>query len=938
MANLAPRYFLRAYYVNTAQAEFAFSRDFSTGAIQNPTKDKIQALLPPEGNIQTVRPETGESTIGRMVLRLVDLGGEITRYIAAAELTLATALSAGGGETEVVFNETPDGLPAKGTLEIENERIRYTARDDALKKVTGITRAVDSTSLAAHGTGTLVRNGEQLRPGNRVQLFEGSETTDETSYNSYTVMDIVTRTRPGSEPLIMLEAQDVQRFTRRTVFLTATPALPVTRSGNPMTLLKNFYTTDVGIPSVRVDTAGLDNLANEADFTGQVYEFLIKEPQDAREWARLLHRATATWPFVKRDGKIGAKKIRLPTAGPFPTLTEANIVGVPQWFATDDRIINQVVVRYDWDLADLPGSFRVVDTFEDVASRDRLGIQTSIIIDTRGIKTTQSGGTIAQKVAKRIFDRYRLPTEGFVCRVFFSALRDFDIGDFVDFTHSRVENLKTGKRGITNAVCEVLDIRPVFGIGGPDQPPHLIVTLINTGVLTSAANPSPTSIILDHVAPAAVAGLTLVSGGSLVFTNNDGTINARIKASWTAVTDTLVTRPGGKILCQIKKTADSIYNTQVLVQGGETEAFFDNLKVGTAYDVRISAINIHGVQGAFSTVSNHTVLGKSDRPADVTGFSAQQNGNVVNFRWDQVANEDLAGYEIRFAKRGIGATFADAAAVTKVTRGTVITNATIPPGDWTFFVKAVNTSGLDSATAAAFNLIVISDLDIIVQKLQEHDWLGTKTNFVRHQITTDYQGTLRGILIPKSQDLASGNNFNVFNNFVLNPFATCTYEAPEIDIDFDDTVRAWAEVNAALGPGVGSGLANPSLELDYRKAAGAYDGFEPWSIGTAEGRFFKFRIVLTTALGLAKITGFKPTVDLLERSEGATGIVVGASGLAIVFARRFHEVPRIQVTPSAASARIPTHALESATGFTAHVYDAAGTEVGATVDWEARGA
>ncbi|MDZ4375757.1 MAG: hypothetical protein U1C74_30615, partial [Phenylobacterium sp.] len=671
-----------------------------------------------------------------MVLGLVDVNGDVTRYVSAAELTLATALSAGGGETEVVFNETPDGLPSKGTLEIESERIRYTARDDVNKKVTGATRAVDGTSLAAHGTGTLVRNGEQLRPGNRLQLFEGADVTAESGYNSYSVMDIIARSKPGPEPLYVIEAQDVQRFTRRTVFIAATPSAPVTRSGNPMTLLKNFYLTDVGIPTARVDTAGLDNLANDADFLNQVYEYIIKEPRGARDWARLLHLASATWPFVTRDGKISAKKIRLPGAGPFPVLSEANIVGVPQWTPTDDRIINQISVRYDFDLAELPGEFRTVDTFEDVESRNRHGIQASLTIETEGIKTTQSGSTIAQKVAKRIFDRYRFPTEAFSCRVLFSALRSFDIGDFVDFTHSQVTNLKTGKKGITNAVCEVLDIRPVFGVAGPDEPPHLIVTLINTGVLTSAANPSPTSIILDQTAPAALAGLALVSGGSLVFTNEDGTINARIKATWTASTDTLVTRPGGKILCQIKKNADSIYNTQVLVQGGEAEAFFDNLKVGTAYDVRIAAINVHGVQGSFSTVTNHVVLGKTARPQDVTGFSVAQNGPVVNFKWNQVADDDLAGYEVRFAPRLSAVPWESAAPVTKVTRGTAITNAFVPPGDWRFYLKAFNTTGLDSATAVAVDRVITNTFDVIDQLVQEPNWLGTKTGFIRHQMLT----------------------------------------------------------------------------------------------------------------------------------------------------------------------------------------------------------
>lgn len=825
MSTLAPRYFLRAYYVNSAQAEFAFSRDFSTGPVVNPTKDKIEALLPPEGNIQTVRPETGDSSIGRMVLRLVDLGGEITRYISAAELTLATALSVGGGETEVVFNQTPDGLPAKGTLEIENERIRYTARDDALKKVTGITRAVDGTSLAAHSTGTLVRNGEQLRPGNRVQVFEGSETTEETGYVSYTVMDIVSRTRPGPEPVFVLEAQDVQRFTRKTIFVTATPSVPVGRSGNPILVLSQVYQTDIGIPAARLDIAGLSALSSDADFSGQTYSFTIKDPQDAQEWVRLLHRATGIWPFVKRDGKLSAKKIRLPSGGPFPPLTEANIVGVPQWFATDDRIINQISIRYDWDLAALPGAFQTVDTFEDVESRTRFGIQTSLVIESKGINTAQAGGTIAQKVAKRIFDRYRFPSEGFVARVFFAALRDFDIGDFVDFTHSQVINLKTGKKGITNAVCEVLDIRPVFGIGGPDQPPHLIVTLINTGVLTSAVNPSPTSVILT-IAP----------------------------------------------------------------------------------------------------------------PANVTGFAASQNGAMINFKWTQVTSAGLAGYEIRYGPRLSGLTYATAQPLTRVTRGTAITNAHVPPGDWRFFIKAINTGGGESVTAAQVDLVVTNTFDVIDQVPQEPNWLGTKTGFIRHQVLVDQAGTLKGVLIPDSQDASIDlDNFDWIDLFVVNPVPTCSYESPEMDVGFDDIIRAWALWSAVLGPGVASGIADLLVEIDYRKAADAYGGFRPWSIGNVEARFLKFKITETTVNGLARVDSMIPTADLAERTEKKVGVTVAAGGTQITFDKAYHRKPTVQVTGEGDVARIGQAENIATTGFKAHAFNVSGSSVGGTVTWEAVG-
>ncbi|NIR61737.1 MAG: hypothetical protein GWO02_20720, partial [Gammaproteobacteria bacterium] len=144
-------------------------------------------------------------------------------------------------------------------------------------------------------------------------------------------------------------------------------------------------------------------------------------------------------------------------------------------------------------------------------------------------------------------------------------------------------------------------------------------------------------------------------------------------------------------------------------------------------------------------------------------------------------------------------------------------------------------------------------------------------------------------------------------------------------------------IASALGPGE-TGTADPGLEIDYRLDAGSYDGFEPWTIGNVEARYIKHRLNLDTAKGVAKVTGFKPTVDLEERSEGAKGVTVAAGGTAVSFAARFHVAPRVTVVADSASALIATKTGVGQSGFTAHVFDSGGADVGGTVDWNAFGA
>ncbi len=141
-----------------------------------------------------------------------------------------------------------------------------------------------------------------------------------------------------------------------------------------------------------------------------------------------------------------------------------------------------------------------------------------------------------------------------------------------------------------------------------------------------------------------------------------------------------------------------------------------------------------------------------------------------------------------------------------------------------------------------------------------------------------------------------------------------------------------------MGPGEATGVADPTLEIDYRNDSGAFDGFEPWTIGNIEARFVKFRLALDTSKGLAKVTGFKPTVDLFERTEGAKGVILGAGGAAVAFARAFHVAPRVAVTVDGTTALIATKENVTMTGFTAHVFSTGGSDVGGTVDWQATGA
>ena len=192
-------------------------------------------------------------------------------------------------------------------------------------------------------------------------------------------------------------------------------------------------------------------------------------------------------------------------------------------------------------------------------------------------------------------------------------------------------------------------------------------------------------------------------------------------------------------------------------------------------------------------------------------------------------------------------------------------------------------------------------------------------------------------LIPDQTTVAGDMvDADLWDTFCKNPQAVCTYQNPEIDKGIDATARVWANIVSTLGPGVSSGTANPQHQIDYRLAAGAYDGFENWTIGNANFRFLKSQFVLTTASGVAKITNFQTVIDKQTRTEGGTYTTPGGGSVAVSYASAFHLTPNVQVTPQGTGDVSASPSSITTTGFTGN-FKTAGVAGAGTANWTATG-
>ena len=359
----------------------------------------------------------------------------------------------------------------------------------------------------------------------------------------------------------------------------------------------------------------------------------------------------------------------------------------------------------------------------------------------------------------------------------------------------------------------------------------------------------------------------------------------------------------------------------------ENRCQFDWPVAGGEIQIEVQLFNYRGQIGDQGRVNlSLTVLGKDAPPSDVTGLIALQNGGSVVIKWNPPNDVDYLETDIRYGKRGLSS-FEGATPLNQKQRGNNVTTVALPPGDLTIYAKHVDADGRLSETAASVDIVVVNDYDIIEQSEQAPDWSGTLVNLVKHWT---------GKLYPESNTTIDALGWRLFDEFAPDPHQICSYEAPEIDVDFDDDVRVWGDIQSELGPGITEGVADPTLEIDYRLDAGGYDGFEPWTVGDVRLRYCKHKLVLDTDRGVALITGFLPTVDLKEHEISIDNIDVAIGGSAVVFPRAFHRIPQVTAVYVGGAARTAVPSNVTETGFDINVYNTSGTSVGTTTGEHAR--
>lgn len=353
--------------------------------------------------------------------------------------------------------------------------------------------------------------------------------------------------------------------------------------------------------------------------------------------------------------------------------------------------------------------------------------------------------------------------------------------------------------------------------------------------------------------------------------------------------------------------------------------------IGTTIYMKFVSFNIYGggQQNLADVTPYSRVLVGPPIPADVQGFGGNQNGNSVVFFWDEIADYALKGYDIGYAPQGT-TNWDLFQMLTEAAKGTEMTNAAVPPGSWTFGIRARDIVNNLSTNAATFDLIVENQNATTTVQEQFPDFPGTLNNLIRHWT---------GVVVPDSTTLANAtSDYTIFDNFVVNPVASCYYITPNYDIGYVASLRIFESNHLTEGPGQ-SGTPVSQTYLDAWSSGPDPGVYVPWTIGGTSFRYCNMKITYSPVAGaVAFIDEFSFTIDqapLVETSPATTVIIAG--GTTVTFPTPFHIVPFVNpvvVGNTALYASVETPTLIDCK---IHVWDHTGTDVGGVVTWTATG-
>ena len=447
---------------------------------------------------------------------------------------------------------------------------------------------------------------------------------------------------------------------------------------------------------------------------------------------------------------------------------------------------------------------------------------------------------------------------------------------------------------------------------------------------------------------------------------NDGTVIVKLVINLTEATDnfTEIYEVEIKQLTDAKGVAVSD-TFKLIGRGARTKFEFLNVIDRATYQVRARGVNIYGVNS--STISaDHTVVGLSDPPPDVTDFSCNIVGLDAFLSWTAVDVLDLSYYELRYQNTTGSALWSNSIPIVKkVSRPA--TSVVVPAKTGAYLIKARDKLGLPSVNATVVYVAVdtIGNFNFVTSSTQNPNFTGVKDNVL---VSKNYS-IVNAVSLADTQLFDSGvGNFDIYTTRNFDSGTTSGNLAKEGFYNFDNVVDVGSRVKTTISASITQSSINiddlfDTVSGNFDARAGLFDGdaevncsselqiaistdnvnftaFQDFVVGDYLARYYKFRLKLTSIDGSATpvVTALSVTLDMEDRIESGNNIVSGTGTKSVTYTQAYLTVPALGfAVQNLGSGDTYTITNKTNTGFDVAFVNSSSSGVSRTFDFIAKG-
>ena len=443
--------------------------------------------------------------------------------------------------------------------------------------------------------------------------------------------------------------------------------------------------------------------------------------------------------------------------------------------------------------------------------------------------------------------------------------------------------------------------------------------------------------------PVAPTGLVLSES---LYLTNARTVQSKVTASWES------TIPNSGVVRYEVKYKIGISGNWNTIETQDTTVEIQNLNDGDVLYIGVRSINRVGIRSTTTVSTTLVIVGKSEPPSNVNGFTVSRSANTLNFTWNHITDIDRAYYEIRRGEAWpsalpIGTSSANAFSVDE-------------PRGGTFLIKAVDSTGNESVSASS---VVTGDgssiSSVVVHAEDTGGWTGTKTNctsyslsataswgelstwsgFSTWSLATSRTGVLQtnvladAVYVSETIDTGANNKCQVTLNISIG--------ALNGSVVWNDLISAWVNTTQpwpVYGGEIALSFSNviqSTVQIQTSVDGTTWSAPVNYVSGVYTGRYYRFVVTMrTTDPELrAYLYGLDANFDLRERQIHFEDAAIGSSGTTLSFSPAFAVTKTVQVTQQGGLASdLVLVTSKTTSGVTIQIFTAAGAGKSGVVD------